>query len=479
MTTAVPIAELREQDLGNLGAVLGSGGQAVVYDVPQLALPCAPHRLVYKRYRPGFAPRTHTANSLIMLRELLDDQQRQRLDTVTAWPLRVVTGAQGVCGVVLPRIPDSFFQDVTLPSGRADMMVREVQHLFVDPDRCRRIGMAVPTWEQRLEICRDLSAALTFLHGPGIDVVFGDINAKNQLFRLGAEPTVMFVDCDAVRIRGGVTGSPQLNAPDWTPPEGPRALSRHTDQYKLGLFVLRCLTPGSQGSTRTNPADAAAVLDARGIALLTAALTGPSAGRPSADDWLRYLSRLLGEPLEPPTLEAVEPARTIVAAGEPVTVRWAARDADVVEVSVLGCATVVADAGLGAGSVEVRPVRTAALTVVARNACGVDESRTPAVAVVDVPRWAELPVPVPQLRLPDLALPDLPGVGPVLALTSFPLADFTTPGDLPAACAPAPVLPAPPVPGLDFGDTGPVDVLSIICAGPDLDDYPARGSVDR
>jgi hypothetical protein len=290
MTGGALADDLVISELGRLGPVLGSGGQAVIHDAPDLHLPQSPSRLVYKEYKWGHAPRPEIMRRLITQRTRLDAPLRERLDVITAWPIRVVTGRDVVLGVVLPRIPDSFFQDLVLPgSGRTETIVREVQHLFVEIERCRRIGMPAPTLEQRLGICRDFAEILSFLHSPEVDVVFGDINAKNELFRLDLEPMVMFVDCDAVRIRGSITGSPPLNTPDWMPPGKSRVLSQSTDLYKLGLFVLRCLTPGDQASTRLKPTDAADVMDPAGVALLTAAIDGPPLERPSARDWSRYL----------------------------------------------------------------------------------------------------------------------------------------------------------------------------------------------
>ena len=480
MTTALHV-----DDLGDLGEELGSGGQAVVYDLPHLTLPRTPGRLVYKRYKPGVVPLERNMHELIDLRDNLDEPRRQRLDTVTAWPLRLVSDDHGVRGVVLPRIPDPFFQRITLPSGSPRTTVREVQHLFVDAEKCDRIGMPVPTLEQRLEICRDVAGVLAFLHDPGIDVVFGDINAKNELFRLGEEPTVMFVDCDAARPRGSVTGTFQLNAPDWAPPERSGALSRHTDVFKLGLFVLRCLTPGDQGSTRTDPDAAVDVLDAEGLALLRRAIDGRPAERPEAGDWLRYLSRAIGQPMDPPSLDLVEIGRTVVVRGEPLTVRWTAVGADVVEVSGPGCPTVVADARPGSGSIEVRPVRGGSLTVTARNKAGAVDVRTPPVAVVDVTRWADLPVPAPRLDLPD-HLPALPDVSAVLALP--------VPGTPRVEVSAEPVPPPPgfgmvPLPAvlvarddvLTPQDTVPVavDLAEIFLSGPDFGLSPARKGAYR
>ncbi|WBB80599.1 hypothetical protein O7606_04200 [Micromonospora sp. WMMD882] len=483
MSAAGPPRELRRADLGELGDELGSGGQAVVHDLPGLTLPDAPGRLVYKEYRPGLAPRARDMHDLIALRANLDEPERRRLDACAAWPLRVVGDDRGIRGVLLPRIPDSFFQPVTLPSGRRREIPREAQHLFVDADRCRRIGMPTPTPRQRLRICRDFAAALAFLHGPPLDVVFGDLNAKNELFRLDAEPTVLLVDCDAVRVRGSVTGSRQLDAPDWAAPEAPDALSRHTDLYKLGLFVLRCLTPGTQASTRTDPAYAAGALDPGGVALLTAALTGPPAKRPTAEEWLRHLSWALGEPLTPPTLDRVTPDRTLVPAGATVTVRWVAHHADTVEVGVPGGDAVRVDGRAGAGSVRLRPTGSGPLRVLAGNRRGVTEGWTPPVAVLDASRWTDLPVPMPHVPWPDGWFPALPDLGPALA-GAGPRVDEDPPPSLVAAPPPLvaltgtddppPGFPTPvpaPVPRFDV-DGGPVDVVSILTAGPDLDFSP-------
>lgn len=463
----MPVEALTVADLGPLGERLGAGAQAVIHDAPALRLPDAADRLVYKQYRPGKAARRQDMEGLIELRATLGDADRAHLDTITTWPVRVVVDGVGdPLGVVLPRIHDTFFQPVIRPmSGEPDVWVREVQHLFVDPQRCGRVGMPSPTQEQRLLICRDFAAALDFLHSPPISATFGDINAKNELFRLDAEPTVMFVDCDAVRVRGSVTGQPMLNAPDWEPPIR-TPLNQDTDRYKLGLFVLRCLTPpGHQASTRRRAADAAGVLDADGYALLEAALDDAPGGRPTAYDWVRHLSALLGQPVEPPTLDGVRLDRTLVAAGEPVTVHWAATGATSVEVSAVGVDTVVDDGRAGSGAVRIHPVRTGRLTVTARNASGVDARRTGPVAVFDVPDFARMPVPVPELRLGGLPA-DLPDVRPVLALRPPEPNPPVFTGD-PARYR---SLPRPPatLPGIDLDERCPVDPVALMLATPDV-----------
>jgi hypothetical protein len=53
MTAVPPPDDLTVPQLGPLGAELGSGAQAKVYDLPALTLSDMPGPLVYKRYRPG------------------------------------------------------------------------------------------------------------------------------------------------------------------------------------------------------------------------------------------------------------------------------------------------------------------------------------------------------------------------------------------------------------------------------------------
>ncbi|WP_328618143.1 hypothetical protein OHS18_20560 [Amycolatopsis sp. NBC_00355] len=453
MTTAgPPEADLTLGALGKLGAKLGSGGQAHIYDAPQLSLPDVPGPLVYKQYKPGKAP-PHGMGTIIGLRSrlLADPAKLHRLDASTTWPVRqVVDGDGALLGLVLRRIPDSFMHDLKLPSGGVKRLPREVQFLFIPPDRALLGGTPTPTPGERLTICRDFAATLAFLHGE-LGVAFGDINARNAVFRLGADPTVMFVDCDAVRKVGAV--APQLNAPDWDPPEGADVLTRETDLYKLGLFVLRCLTPDHNSSINRDPNQARGVLDVQGLNLLAAALRGDPAGRPSAEEWHRYLRRALGESLAPPTLERVDLDRTIVAAGEPLTISWSAEEATTLEATGPGVPGTSVPGAAGTGTIVLHPARTGRITVTARNQLGEATVLTDPVAVFDVPSFHDLPVPMPRLDLPRLTPAELPSVGRVLPEfprgTPVPLPPMANAVDawaVPAApAAPAPVvLPAPP-----------------------------------
>lgn len=402
MTAAGPVGPELEVDratVGTPGAQLGQGGQARVFEAPDVQLADVAGPLVFKEYLSGRAPRVGPQR-LVALRNSADPVRRAELDARSAWPVRVVVDAGVVVGLLLPRIPDPFFHDRLLPSGTPVRHPREVQNLFIGPDLAQNLGLPVPSPEQRLALCRDFAATVAFLHDD-LRVAFGDINARNAIFRLDAEPMVMFVDCDAARRFGDMAAVPQLNAPDWDPPEGGDVLSRSTDLYKLGLFVLRCLTPGHGSSVNRDPEAARHVLDAAGMDLLRSAVDGPPGQRPSATQWVRYLRRSLGEAVAPPRLLDVRLNRTMVAAGEPLTVTWVAEETDEVVVSGSGCPLVAADGDTG--TVDVYPARTGSLQITARNVLGEDIRVTAPVGVFDVPSAQWPPVPMPRPDLPDLA----------------------------------------------------------------------------
>ncbi|WP_433271264.1 hypothetical protein ACQPZF_11930 [Actinosynnema sp. CS-041913] len=432
-------------DLGELGVRLGSGGEAAVYDLPGFRLPDVRGELVFKRYRVMHA-QPEALRRVVAARTALPADLRARLDAMTAWPVRVVvsaaqavgvSGAQAV-GVLMPRIPAPFFDLVQRSAGERRVL-REVQNLFVDEARALRVGRPAPTPEQRLRICRDFAAALAFLHDR-MNIVFGDLNPKNEVFRLDAEPMVMFLDCDAVRPAGVVSRTRQLDSPDWVPPEG-GVLSRATDQYKLGLFVLRCLTPGHFSSTGTDPAVAVGVLDAEGMDLLRRALGTDQRARPAAGDWVRYLRRVLGQAAAPPVLGEVRLDRAFVLSAQSVVVEWEAREARHVEVTA-GARTTRVDGRPGRGTTSVVLERSGPIEVRALNDLGEDRREVGPVTVVPVPDVATLPVPLPQVPWPDQD-----PVGLLLPVPEPPWpAAVRSPLPLPAVgghTVPLPPLPAP------------------------------------
>jgi hypothetical protein len=281
VATRVPLAALA------VGERLGAGSQGTVHRVaPTGSLDLGFDELIYKRFAAPAVVAGPTLEALARRRLTLAGPGRRLVDDRTTWPLAVVVDDLGnTIGYLMRAVPDAFHQDiVTLASG-PQRILREVQQLFLGDELALRNLGEVPTPVERLALARQLAVLLGFLHGQGI--VFGDLSYTNAVYALRPRPAVMLLDCDGLRPRGQHAAMAQLHSPGWAPPErGPQTVA--TDRYKLGLFVLRCITPGVNAQNR-DPAAAADALDEEGRRLLARALTGEPGDRPSGGAWVRYL----------------------------------------------------------------------------------------------------------------------------------------------------------------------------------------------
>ncbi|WP_239310466.1 MULTISPECIES: hypothetical protein [unclassified Frankia] len=286
-------AAVARQQLGRVEP-LGRGGQARIYRLPDFDLPGVAVPLVYKEYHSalGRVPPQGMAN-IIALRLALPAEQRLWFDTHLTWPLRIVVdngdvpARARVAGVVMRLIPDAFFQLFPTPAGRPERQPNEARSLFVDPARLRSIGLPLPSRAQRWWLCLRLAYLVAFLHNQGI--VFGDISARNVLYRLWPTPDVLLVDCDAVRKVGNAPVVDQGHTPDFFPPAAHEPQSISSDLFKLGLFIVRALVPGRMVTADDAVAAAGGVLDRTGVDLLRASVSGDPQARPAALVWYRYL----------------------------------------------------------------------------------------------------------------------------------------------------------------------------------------------
>lgn len=294
---------LTEGDLGPREA-LGKGGMALVYRLPDLYLPDTPAgQWVYKKYKTKARPvSTFALQQLVLSCANRDPSQRTAIERSANWPVRVVVDSNhGASGVVLPLLEDEFFFELHKSSGLVDLKPLELQFLMQDEDYCRRVGVPSVSDAQRREIVRSLTYCLAVLHRA--EYVYGDISARNFIISLTPRVRVKAVDCDAIRVRGSqaATGK-QPHSPDWEPPECVAAKrqkdhvryaiqSKATDSYKLGLAILRLLTPGKGSSVNTDPTRARHVLPAHLYRLLELSLSADPAQRPSPKDWYQGLLR--------------------------------------------------------------------------------------------------------------------------------------------------------------------------------------------
>ena len=295
-------ARVEESDLVDRKQI-ASGGMAKIYALPSYVLPEKPDEpQVYKKYKAKLRPVPLAGlDQLVRARQALPPAQREAFDRSLNWPRRVaVDGGTGAAGVILPLISDGFFHDLDLPSGARERTPAEGQFLQMGLEYCASVHISFATSEQRLMLARSLVYAMGLLHR--VDVVYGDLSSRNFLYELTPRPRVLLVDCDAVRVKGGSAAlGAQPHTPDWQPPEALLAERRRdgagfavqnkaTDRYKLGLAILRILTPGAPTVAR-DPRAARRCMPSRLYRLLERSLSDDPAARPDAKTWFTEWGR--------------------------------------------------------------------------------------------------------------------------------------------------------------------------------------------
>jgi hypothetical protein len=291
------VLAIEERELGSREQI-GAGGMAKVYHVPELIVAEQPEQQwVYKKFKPLCRPvPLYGMQTLVKLIDGLEAKQREVFIRSLNWPVRVVVDdSPGAAGVILPLLGAEYFVDLKVSSGAVKRKAAELQFLFKDREYCARVGIAFPDEDQRRAICRSLCYAMALLDKA--DVVYGDLSARNVLFRLHPRPAALLVDCDAVRVHGAAAAfGRQPHSPDWEPPEAHHARrqrnstgfsiqNKATDRYKLGLAILRILTPGEGSSGATDARRAKRVLPPALYSMLEKSLDHDATRRPTARDW--------------------------------------------------------------------------------------------------------------------------------------------------------------------------------------------------
>jgi DNA-binding helix-hairpin-helix protein with protein kinase domain len=283
---------------------LGKGGMAVVYDLPDFHLADDPSgRWVYKKYKAKVRPiSAYAMEQLVRHRENQEPKVRSALDRGFNWPRRAVQDEQdGASGVILPLIQKDYFLTMRLSSGELKTKPAEGQFLFQPREYCGRVGIPFATDLERRQLVRSLCYAFAVLER--VNVVYGDLSALNFIWRLGNRPGVMLADCDSVRVTGERPPfGKQPHSPDWEPPEAKEAVRRRdstgysiqnlaSDRYKLGLAILRVLTPGQGCAGRHDPREARQVLNTQLYTLLERSLSDEPGRRPAAREWYEEMTR--------------------------------------------------------------------------------------------------------------------------------------------------------------------------------------------
>lgn len=217
-----------------LGEELGSGGQGRVVEVAG-----GRHQgLVYKQYTlPGAD--AEALLRLVRAPESLSPNERERLFSLSSWPLARVISSGRLSGFLMRRIPDAFLG--RLKSGH--LQLQEAQYLMYPPKPLWG-DIRPPTVEVRLELAKQYVSLFQLLHSHSL--VIGDVSMANLLWSAVGTGRVFILDCDGIRCAGRSPVLPQAVTLDWEDPQMPATGSElESDRYKLALLVGRVLARNS------------------------------------------------------------------------------------------------------------------------------------------------------------------------------------------------------------------------------------------
>lgn len=272
MNTIVDVSELP-----GIGARIGSGGEGEVFDFVE-SYKVDGFDTVLKRYRPSVSINVEQLQKIIEFGNRLPARQRQWLLSHAAWPLALVKERSTVIGIIMPRVPNEFFREFVLPSGKSKTGIADLQYLLNSEEFIAARGLCI-TDSQKYEFLYCLAELLRVLHEG--NVVVGDLSAKNVLFRVDESGTNAYlIDCDSM----GFVDSPGIGieTPGWNAPAGERGPSRATDEYKFGLIATRVLA-GDQSARDFSTLSTAVPDEIRLLA--SSALSDSPSQRPDIDAW--------------------------------------------------------------------------------------------------------------------------------------------------------------------------------------------------
>lgn len=413
--------KVRKQELGQ-PSFIAQGAFGAVYRVPGYHLPGDQTPLAFKEFTTDRAGQAKVAEKVVSFRDGLDDAGRARLDRYTTWPRALVTEHGSVCGLLMPLIPDEFFCTQADPNtGKLTSKPREMGWLIATAAQRTTAQVNVPDVDRttRLTLLTQLAYVMGLLHKHGW--VYGDLSFKNAAFAV--EPArFVLLDCDGAAALSDQSRK-QFSTPFWEPPEAPSPNEQQddiTDVYKLGLAIMRCMTPGKGASNTRNASRVASELDAVGADLIARALSSDRADRPTAKSLFRYLRQLAAGRITVPDLIRAELASAVVLRGMDARVIWHIEHAVKVTILAGNGQRIELDLTANPNGYAFRPEASGPVTVTAQNRFGTASLVAGELTLYELPSFdvnlSHLPKPVipalPNLNLPllDQVLADRPGI---------------------------------------------------------------------
>ena len=330
-----------------------------------------------------------------------------------------MTNAKGaVCGLLMPLIPPEFFFHAPDDSGKLVSKPREMSWLVSSQQQRTAAGVDfsdVPRTD-RLVLLAHLVYAIGRLHKHGW--VFGDLSFSNAVFALDP-PRMMLLDCDgaaALADRHRKQSSTLL----WDPPECPiekppggRQQDRQdagTDVYKLGLAILRCMSPGKGATSSRKVSRLGTQLDTEGTDLVAQALSADRGIRPPARVIYAYLRRTALGRVTMPEVTLARLATPCRVRGQDVHIEWQIDHADEVEIQSGNGDTESVDLNAHYLGYTFRPSASGRVCIEARNRFGSVRVDLGELTLYDLPPFQLKVSNLPAVCVPELSAFCPPGL---------------------------------------------------------------------
>lgn len=373
--------ETRKASLGHL-TPLAKGGFSEVFRADEFRLPGDPTPLAYKEFTVAHAEQARSATAAVAFRDGMSQEDRVELDRFFAWPKAMVEDGNGaVCGLLMPLIPQDFFcNQLDSATGTMATRPRAMSWLIASAEQRAAAMVDLPEIDrtERLILLANLVYAIGWLHRRMW--VFGDLSFTNVVFAL-YPPRLMLIDCDGAAALADMNRK-QPSTPFWDPPECPISLPSGqrrkqelqdtlTDTYKLGLAILRCLTPGKGASSTRAVGRLVGELDADGTDLIARALSVDRAYRPTAKDLYYYLERLVSQYTAPPKVFFAKLITPFRLHDQDVRIEWQIDNALEVDLSIGDSYHIKIDPSHNPKGIALRTDSAGAVSITLRNRFGV------------------------------------------------------------------------------------------------------------
>lgn len=408
---------IARDDLGRLTEI-GRGMYGRVYRVDGFRLSGVADELAYKEFTTSVSEQARTTRAAVELWETLTDKDRVALGSYAAWPLALVHRGGTVCGLLMPLLPDRyFFRQRDSRTGRIERKPRELQYLISTQAQRDAAGVDVPDIDRidRHLLLAQLSYVLGLLHR--LRWVYGDLSFKNAVFALNP-PRLKLVDCDGAAPLSDSSRA-QSHTPFWAPPEheadADRLQDERSDVFKLGLAVLRCLTPGTGAGTSRDPRRLAGELNAEGEDLVTRALASVPSQRPRAKDLFAYFDGALRPRVRPPVIHSVDLLTPFRLRGQDVQVAYRLAGADRVEIRAPNGQVIQLAPSTAATTFAFQAHASGPVRLYAENRFGHVDALIGHVDLYELPRFDIGRVRLPRPELPHLEPVSLTASSAVLA----------------------------------------------------------------